>query len=371
MQLNILKPTTNGCRHQNNLKKNLLSKNNNLLKLLQQGVLKKSGRSSITGRITIRHKGGGCKQKLRNINFSNNELYSLVITTFYDPIRNSFITLNYNFLLHFFNFSLATLNLLPGSLISCSKTKIYLKLGSRMTLSNIPVGSLIHSLSLSQFNKTAYIRSAGTSGLLIQKSRGICKIKLPSRSIIEVLISAYATVGILSNIRSNSVVLGKAGKNRLMNKRSQVRGVAMNPVDHPHGGRTNGGRPSVTPWGKITKGKPTVKKKNESLKVERSFFRFFFIKKKFYSKILSRKNIWSTKIKIWSRRSTVLSNMIGLKIYVYNGQKFIPVVITKEKVGFKFGEFSYTRNHPNVNTGYIIIDTKKTNKKKVWVRKQI
>lgn len=261
MQLKNLKPITNGCRHQINIQKNLLSKKNDLIKLLQKGVLKKSGRSSIYGRITVRHKGGGCKQKVRNINFSNNELYSLVITTFYDPMRNSFITLNYNFLLGFFNFSLATLNLSPGSLTSCSKTIAYLKLGSRMTLSNIPTGSLIHSLSLFQSNKTTYIRAAGTSGLLIQKGRTFCKIKLPSRVIIEVLISSYATIGIISNTRSNSVILGKAGKNRLMNKRPKVRGVAMNPIDHPHGGRTNGGRPSVTPWGKITKGKPTVKKK--------------------------------------------------------------------------------------------------------------
>jgi len=89
----------------------------------------------------------------------------------------------------------------------------------------------------------------------------VIKVRLPSGKIVELLPDVYATVGVLSNLQHNLVVLGKAGRNRLKGRRPTVRGVAMNPVDHPHGGRTNGGRPSVTPWGIPTKGKPTVRKK--------------------------------------------------------------------------------------------------------------
>jgi len=96
---------------------------------------------------------------------------------------------------------------------------------------------------------------------ILQKSFTSIKVRLPSSKIIEVSPNTYGTVGILSNLQHNLVYLGKAGRNRLKGKRPTVRGVAMNPVDHPHGGRTNGGRPSVTPWGIPTKGKPTVKKK--------------------------------------------------------------------------------------------------------------
>jgi large subunit ribosomal protein L2 len=128
-------------------------------------------------------------------------------------------------------------------------------------LQNIPAGSIIHSLSFNKKLNSIYIKSAGTFGQLIQKNNFFCKIKLPSSKIIEVSNSAFATIGIVSNSQHSNVVLGKAGRNRNKGIRPSVRGIAMNPVDHPHGGRTNGGRPSVTPWGKPTRGKPTSKKK--------------------------------------------------------------------------------------------------------------
>jgi len=137
-----------------------------------------------------------------------------------------------------------------------------LRLGFRTLLKNIPTGTIINCLSLQKDKKVKYIRSAGTFGQIIQKNILSCHIKLPSNQIIIVSANSYATIGVISNLKNNLVVLGKAGRNRLMGHRPSVRGIAMNPVDHPHGGRTNGGRPSVTPWGIPTKGKPTVKFKN-------------------------------------------------------------------------------------------------------------
>ena len=260
MQLIKLKPTTNGTRHQLNIKKNLLSKSNRILKSFVKGKKAQKGRSSNTGHITVRHKGGGCKNLYRNLNFNNNFLVSIVISITYDPNRSSFISLNYNFITKSFFYSLATHLVYVGALIICDSHDLDLRLGYRTLLKNIPTGSIIHSLSLNKKSTSNYIRSAGSFGQLIQKNINFCKIKLPSNNIIEVKNSTFATLGLVSNLKHNLIVLGKAGRNRLKGKRPSVRGIAMNPVDHPHGGRTNGGRPSVTPWGIPTKGKPTVKK---------------------------------------------------------------------------------------------------------------
>ena len=252
-------PTSNGVRHQLNIKKNLLSKTNRLFKKSLNGIKNQSGRGKILGQITVRHKGNGVKKLFRTINFLNNETRSLIITTMYDPFRSSFIFLTYNFFTGSFFTTLATASVPSGALVYCSSKKKELRLGSRLQLQNIPAGSIIHSISKFQsFSKC--IRSAGTFGQLIQKDRFFGKIKLPSSIIVEFPINSYATLGVVSNKQHSFVVLGKAGRNRLMGKRPCVRGIAMNPVDHPHGGRTNGGMPSVTPWGIPTKGKPTVKK---------------------------------------------------------------------------------------------------------------
>ena len=259
MNLIKLKATTNGTRHQINIQKNLLSKTNRLLKKNQRGIKNQSGRSSLTGRITVRHKGGACKNLYRIINFKNTFYNAIVVSVLYDPNRTAFISLNYSLNEKIFFYTLATDSIYAGSFISCDSENNELKLGFRTLLKNIPTGSLIHSLSLN--NKTKYIRSAGTFGQLVQKDLNFCQIKLPSNKIIKIASSEFATIGILSNIKHNLVTIGKAGRNRLKGVRPAVRGIAMNPVDHPHGGRTNGGMPSVTPWGIPTKGKPTVKHK--------------------------------------------------------------------------------------------------------------
>jgi large subunit ribosomal protein L2 len=260
MKLNKVKPNTNGVRHQLNLTKSLLSKNNRIFKSSLKGLKSNAGRSTINGRITTRHRGAGCKSAFRQLDKTNKVMHGIVLTTLFDPKRSSFISLNYNFITSNFFLNPVTESVYTGSIISCDKSNTDLKLGYRTILKNIPTGSLVHSLSISDDKKSQYIKSAGTFGQLIQKDFKLCKVKLPSGIIITLSINSYATLGTVSNKLHNLVVLGKAGRNRLKGIRPSVRGIAMNPVDHPHGGRSNGGKPPVTPWGKPTRGKPTVNK---------------------------------------------------------------------------------------------------------------
>jgi len=262
MKLIKLKPITSGMRHQLNIKKNLLSKTNKLLKNSIVGFKKFAGRSALNGKISVWHQGGGCKSNFRKINFTSQPFESIVICIMYDPKRSSFISLNFDLRKKYFFQTLSTNLIYPGSLVACTEHQKDLSLGNRTKLKNIPTGSLVHSLTNSfNLDKVCFARAAGTFCQVIQKSVNVIKVRLPSGKIVELLPDVYATVGVLSNLQHNLVVLGKAGRNRLKGRRPTVRGVAMNPVGHPHGGRTNGGRPSVTPWGIPTKGKPTVRKK--------------------------------------------------------------------------------------------------------------
>jgi len=210
MQLIKKTPTTNGTRHQLNLQKNLLSKNTKLIKALNKGFKINCGRSSITGHITVRHKGRGCKKNYRYINFFNNNYFSIILATFYDPNRSSFISLNYNFEKKLFFNTLATNNAFPGSLTFCSNIFKELKLGCRTLLKNLPTGSLIHSISTSYSSKTKYVRSAGTFCQLIQKDLKFCKLKFPSGKIFTVSANGYATIGIISNLKNNLIMSTKS-----------------------------------------------------------------------------------------------------------------------------------------------------------------
>jgi len=262
MRLNKLNPISNGSRHTILIKKNLLSKNNRIIKSLSKGYKNVSGRSSLTGRITVRHKGGGCKKLYRTIAKDNKKSISIVISVFYDPNRNAFVSLNFDLLNKYFFNTYNTNLVYPGYLIVSDKNILDLKLGYRTALYNIPTGSLISNLSIDNLKYSSYIKSAGTFGQIIEKNLVFCKIKLPSNKIIKVSSCSFATIGSVSNPKHNLIIKGKAGRSRFLGVRPSVRGIAMNPVDHPHGGRTNGGCPSVTPWGKPTRGKPTVKKYN-------------------------------------------------------------------------------------------------------------
>jgi large subunit ribosomal protein L2 len=151
----------------------------------------------------------------------------------------------------------------PGTLTSCNINGEDLKLGYRTRIKNIPTGSIVNNLTVNSRTIGQYIRSAGTYGQIIQTDQSKAKVRLPSNIIIKISTEAFASIGMLSNIKHNSTCLGKAGRSRFLGRRPTVRGVAMNPVDHPHGGRTNGGRPSVTPWGLPTKSGFYLKKRNK------------------------------------------------------------------------------------------------------------
>jgi large subunit ribosomal protein L2 len=257
-----LNPTTSGLRHQLNITKNVLSKNNRLLRNTIKGAFYSAGRSSNTGRITAWHRHGGVKNIFRKICFSNIGYNAIILTSLYDPSRNCFVSLNFDLERRFFFRTLLLNSLFPGSLLSCKVGSDGLKLGYRTQIKKIPTGAIINSLSSDNNRRSQFIRSAGSFGQIIQTGYFIAKVRLPSNQIMDVSTGGFASLGVISNLKHNFVCLGKAGRNYFLGRRSIVRGIAMNPVDHPHGGRTNGGGPSVTPWGLPTKAKFSLKRRN-------------------------------------------------------------------------------------------------------------
>ena len=229
------------------------------LKSLTAGLSKKGGRNN-TGRITMRRKGGGHKAKYRIIDFKRNksDIAGTVERIEHDPNRSSYIALiKYDD--GEMNYILAPKDLKIGEkIIAGENTEI--KIGNCMPMSNIPVGIDIHNIELKEGCGAQLARSAGSSTQIVGKSDGYVAIKLPSGEQRKVREECKATIGVLSNIDKKNQKLGKAGRKRWLGVRPSVRGVAMNPIDHPHGGgegKTSGGRDPVTPWGKPTKGKKT------------------------------------------------------------------------------------------------------------------
>jgi large subunit ribosomal protein L2 len=248
---------TSSTRHQINTTKYLLSKFNNITKNLFLKKISSGGRNN-TGRITIRHKGSGCKGKTHVLD-SPQKAFSICLTKMYNPKKHTFISLNFDLKRKSFFKSIAIKNACVGSL-SQYGISTDLKLSYRLKLGCLPSGSIVSSVS--QNNKSSvYARSAGTFCQLMEKVSGFGKIKLPSGNFILVNLNEFAFLGKIDNSIAKQIKLGKAGRNRLKGVRPSVRGIAMNPVDHPHGGKSNKGMIPVTPWGLPTKGKPTVIKK--------------------------------------------------------------------------------------------------------------
>jgi large subunit ribosomal protein L2 len=228
------------------------------VKSLTAGLSKKGGRNN-TGRITMRRKGGGHKAKYRIIDFKrNNTEIATVDRIEYDPNRSSYIAL-ITYTDGTKSYILAPKDLKAGDqVISGEKKEI--RIGNCMPMSDIPVGIDIHNIELKIGSGAQLARSAGSSTQIVGKSDGYVAIKLPSGEQRKVREECRATIGVLSNIDKKNQKLGKAGRKRWLGVRPSVRGVAMNPIDHPHGGgegKTSGGRDPVTPWGKPTKGKKT------------------------------------------------------------------------------------------------------------------
>jgi len=264
-----INPITPSQRHTILLKKGSLSKEFKIKKLIK-GFKRSNGRNN-QGRITVRHRGGGHKRLYRQISFNRsiNNIEGYVNKILYDPNRSANIAYIKNDLESFF--ILAPEGLKLNQYIK-SSSLAELKTGNALPLKDIPIGSLIHNISLNINAKGKLIRSAGTSAQLIQKiDNKYAKIRLSSGELKLVLLNCFATLGTVSNINFKKIKLGKAGRSRWLNRRPVVRGVAKNPVDHPHGGgegKTSGGRPSVTPQGRITKGQPTRKKNKKKLIIQ-------------------------------------------------------------------------------------------------------
>ena len=229
------------------------------LKSLTSGKVSSGGRNNL-GRITSRAKGSGHKKRYREIDFYRKkfDIKAKVERIEYDPNRSSYIALiKYDDGIQ--SYILAPKDIKVGDkVISGSKKEI--RNGNCMPMSDIPVGIDIHNIELKSGSGAQLARSAGTSTQIVGKSNGYVAIKLPSGEQRKIREECRATIGVLSNIDKKNQKLGKAGRNRWLGIRPSVRGVAMNPIDHPHGGgegKTSGGRDPVTPWGKPTKGKKT------------------------------------------------------------------------------------------------------------------
>lgn len=260
-----IKPITPSQRQTILLKKNYLSKKFKIKKLIK-GFKRCNGRNN-SGKITVQHKGGGHKRLYRLINFNRSKnIEGYVDKILYDPNRSANIALIKNNFKN--NFIIAPDGLILGQYIK-SSIDADLITGNALPLDKITIGSLIHNISIFPKTEGKLIRSAGTYAQLIQKiNNKYAKIRLSSGELKLILLSCYATLGIVSNINYKIIKKGKAGRSRWLNIRPTVRGVAKNPIDHPHGGgegKTSGGRPSVTPKGKLTKGLPTRKKKKKKL----------------------------------------------------------------------------------------------------------
>lgn len=229
--------------------------------------IKNSGGRNANGRITCRHRGGGHKRHYRIIDFKRDkmEIPARVASIEYDPNRSARIAL-----LHYADgekrYILAPLDLSVGDIIM-SGPKADIKPGNTLPLINIPLGTHIHNIELRLGKGGQIVRSAGTFAQLMAKEDRYALIKLPSGEVRMVLLNCKATIGRMGNVSHENISLGKAGRKRWLGRRSKVRGVAMNPVDHPMGGgegRSSGGRHPCSPWGVPSKGYKTRNKKKSN-----------------------------------------------------------------------------------------------------------
>jgi len=231
------------------------------LKSLTKGKTKTGGRNNL-GRITSRHRGGGHKRRLRLVDFKRDkvDVPGKVTSVEYDPNRSARLAL-ITYADGDKRYILWPNGLQVGDTIVAG-TKVDIKPGNCLPLKNIPLGTMVHNIEMKIGKGGQLARSAGGYAQLMAKEGGYVQIKLPSGEVRMVLDRCRATVGQVGNIEHENISLGSAGRSRRMGRRPKVRGVAMNPVDHPHGGgegKSSGGRHPVTPWGVPTKGYKTRK----------------------------------------------------------------------------------------------------------------
>jgi large subunit ribosomal protein L2 len=235
-------------------------------KSLTKGLKSSGGRNNL-GRVTIRHRGGGHKRLYRFIDFKrvNDGIKATVERIEYDPNRTAYIAL-LRYSDNKISYILAPQKLEIGDHVF-SGVGSEIRVGNALFLKDIPVGTIVHNVELKPGKGGQIARSAGSYVQIIGRDSGYVQLRLASGDIRMVKSECRATIGAVSNPDQKNINLSKAGRNRWLGRRPRVRGVAMNPVDHPHGGgegKTSGGRHPVTPWGKPTKGKKTRPNKKSS-----------------------------------------------------------------------------------------------------------
>ena len=229
--------------------------------------LKKSGGRNNLGRVTSWHRGGGHKRRYRIIDFKRNkhDIPAIVDSIEYDPNRTARIAL-LKYVDGEKRYILAPDGLKVGDRIM-SGVNAEIKTGNALPLAKMPIGLTIHAIEMKELKGAQLVRSAGASAQLMAKEGKWAMIKLPSGEMRRLPINCYASVGQVSNIDHMNISIGKAGRSRWLGRRPNVRGVAMNPVDHPMGGgegKTSGGRQPCSPWGQQSKGLKTRKKRKKS-----------------------------------------------------------------------------------------------------------
>jgi large subunit ribosomal protein L2 len=258
MALKTFNPTSPGRRQLVIVDRSELHKGGPV-KTLTEGLRSKGGRNNY-GRITVRWRGGGHKRTYRVIDFRRRkfDVLATVERLEYDPNRTAFIAL-----IRYEDgeqaYILAPQRLQPGDKI-ISGERADIKPGNAMPLKNIPVGTIVHNVELKPAAGGQLARAAGSYVQLVGRDAGLALLRMSSGEVRMVRTECMATIGAVSNPDQQNISIGKAGRNRWKGRKPSVRGVAMNPIDHPHGGgegRTSGGRHPVTPWGKSTKGKKT------------------------------------------------------------------------------------------------------------------
>jgi large subunit ribosomal protein L2 len=230
-------------------------------------AMRRHGGRNNTGRITVRHRGGGHKRFYRIVDFKRDKIGvpGVVETIEYDPNRTCHIAL-VKYRDGERRYMLATANLAVGNSV-LSDERCEIAEGNCMQLRHIPPGTMVHNIELREGKGGQIVRSAGAYAEMLAKENNMVQVKLPSSEVRAVRETCRATIGQVSNAEHMNVVLGSAGRRRWRDQRPRVRGVAMNPVDHPMGGgegKSAGGRQPVSPWGRKTKGKKTRKKRNPS-----------------------------------------------------------------------------------------------------------
>ena len=266
MPVKTVKPTTPGQRQKSISTFEEITKSKPEKSLVRP--LKKSGGRNNKGRITSRRRGGGHKRQYRIIDFKRNkfDIPAKVVAIEYDPNRSARIAL-----LHYIDgekrYILSPYGIKVGDKVVSSQKKAPLKIGNCLPLSKIPSGLFVHNVELVPGKGAQMVRSAGVGAQVLAKDAGMVTLKLPSGEVRMVSEKCMVTIGEVGNKSHETVKIGKAGRSRWFGRRPKVRGVAMNPVDHPMGGgegKSSGGRHPTTPWGKPTKGYKTRKKNKTS-----------------------------------------------------------------------------------------------------------